>query len=107
MLFPPFCEYPHSNVYHFNTILTNLQQRKTHRIFSKPARIVGFFCHFAQVRLALRRAICYTHDERGGKRMRKVFAVLLIALVVLAFSRIPLKRNAGGFEVVQPLFGEV
>lgn len=34
-------------------------------------------------------------------------SVLLIALVVLAFSRIPLKRSAGGFEVVQPLFGEV
>ncbi len=33
-------------------------------------------------------------------------SVLLIALVLVAFSRIPLKRPAGGFEVVQPLFGE-
>ena len=35
------------------------------------------------------------------------FLLILIAMVLLAFSRIPLKRAAGGFDVVEPLFGEV
>ena len=34
-------------------------------------------------------------------------SVILIAMVLLAFSRIPLKRAAGGFDVVEPLFGDV